>query len=80
MKTITLRVDEEVWAVVRRYADEQNSSVGALMRDYLTSLAMLEDRANTARARLRELSAHSSGRLSKRMWTRDELYDRQRPH
>lgn len=76
MKNITLSVDEEVLHVVRRYAAEMNSTVNALVRDYLTNLAAHENRANHARARLRELSTHSKGRLGKKTWTRDELHDR----
>ena len=77
MKNITLSVDEKVLAVVRRHAAEKNSSINALVRDYLTNLATQEDRANLARARLRELSARSSGRLGKKTWTRGDLHDRQ---
>lgn len=76
MRNITLSVDEKVLAVVRRHAAEQNSSVNALVRDYLTNLAAQEDRAKSARARLRELSARSPGRLGKKNWTRDDLHDR----
>ena len=77
MKNITLSVDEKVLAVVRRHAAEKNSSINALVRDYLTNLATQENRANLARARLRELSARSSGRLGKKTWTREDLHDRQ---
>jgi hypothetical protein len=76
MKNITLSVDEKVLAVVRRHAADQNSSVNALVRDYLTNLATQEDRANCARARLRELSSQSPGRLGTKSWTRDNLHDR----
>jgi hypothetical protein len=76
MKNITLSVDEKVLAIVRRRAAEENSSVNALVRDYLTNLATQEDRANGARARLRELSARSPGRLGKKSWTRGKLHDR----
>ncbi len=76
MKNITLSVDEKVLAIVRRQAAEQNSSVNALVRDYLTNLAAQEDRANLARSRLRELSAQSRGRLGRKTWTRDDLHDR----
>jgi plasmid stability protein len=76
MKNITLSVDEEVLAVVRRRAAELNSSVNALVRDYLTNLAEQENRAGKARARLRELSTQSRGRLGKKTWTRDALHDR----
>jgi hypothetical protein len=76
MKNITLSVDEKVLAVVRRRAAEQNSSVNALVRDYLNNLAAHEDRANRARARIRELSAQTQGRIGKKTWTRDDLHDR----
>jgi len=43
MKNITLSVDENilatVLATVRRYAAERNSTVNALVREYLTGLA-----------------------------------------
>jgi plasmid stability protein len=76
MKNITLSVDEEVLAVVRRRAAELNSSVNALVREYLTNLAEQENRAGKARTRLRELSTQSRGRLGKKTWTRDALHDR----
>jgi hypothetical protein len=76
MKNITLSVDENVLAAVRRHAAEQNSSVNALVRDYLTGLAALEDRAHQARARLRQLSEQSRGKLGKKSWTREQLHER----
>ena len=76
MKNITLSVDEKVLATVRRVAAERNSSVNALVRDYLTNLALHEDRTNRARSRLRQLSTQSPGRLGKKTWSREELHDR----
>jgi plasmid stability protein len=76
MKNITLSIDEKVLSVVRRHAAEHNSSINALVRDYLTNLAAQEDRASAARARLHELSASSPGRLGEKTWTRDDLHDR----
>jgi hypothetical protein len=76
MKNITLSVDEKVLAVVRGHAAKQNSSVNALVRDYPTNLAAHKDRASHARARLRELSRSSKGRLGRKDWTRDDLHDR----
>jgi hypothetical protein len=75
MKNITLSVDENVLATVRSLAAERNSSVNALVREYLTSLAAQEDRATRARSRLRQLSRQSRGRLGHKRWTRDELHD-----
>jgi hypothetical protein len=76
MKNITVSVDDEVLAAVRRYAAERNSSVNALVREYLTSLAAREDRARRARARLRQLSNRSQGRLGKKTWSRGDLHGR----
>lgn len=76
MKNITLSVDDGVLAEVRRIAAEKDSTVNALVREYLTSLAQQRDRARTARARLRTLSNESKGRLGKKTWTRADLYER----
>ena len=76
MKKITLSVDDDVLAAVRRYAAEHNSTVNSLVREYLTSLAGYQDRAKRARERLRQLSRRSQGRLGKRTWTREDLHDR----
>ena len=76
MKNITLSVDEGVLAAVRRHAAERNSTVNALVREYLTNLAAHEDSAKHARARLRQLSGQSQGRLGKKNWSREDLHDR----
>ena len=76
MRNITLSVDEKVLTAVRRYAADQNSTVNGLVRDYLTNLAAQENRADSARSRLRELSTQSTGRLGKKTWTRGDLHDR----
>jgi hypothetical protein len=76
MKNITLSVDEKVLAAVRRYSAARESSVNALVREFLTSIANQQDQARRARARLRELSARSAGRLGTKTWTRDQLHER----
>lgn len=76
VKNITLSVDENVLATVRRRAAERNSTVNALVRDYLTRLAAHDARANRARARLRQLSKESQARLGKITWSREQLHDR----
>lgn len=76
MKNITLSIEEEVLTAVRRVASERNSSVNALVREYLGNLARHDDRAATARARLRELSRRSKGELGEKSWRRDDLHDR----
>jgi len=76
MKNITLSVDENILAAVRRHAADRDSTVNALVREYLTGLAAHEDRAKRARAKLRQLSTQSPGRLGKKTWTREQLHDR----
>ncbi len=76
MKNITLSIDEEILAAVRRYAVERNSSVNALVREFLTGIATREDRARKARQRIRELSNESTARIGSKSWTRDELHER----
>ena len=76
MTNLTLTVDEDILRMARIRALERGTSVNALVREYLTNLAAHEDRANRARARLRQLSKQSQGRLGKKTWTREELHDR----
>jgi plasmid stability protein len=76
MRNITLSVDEDVLAAVRRHAAEHNSTVNALVRDYLTNLAAHNNRAKQVRTRLRQLSKRSQGRLGKKTWSREDLHDR----
>ncbi len=75
MKNITLSIDEKVLRAVRRYAAERDSSVNALVRGYLASIAARKDQAKKARKRIKELSARSSARIGSRSWKRDELHE-----
>lgn len=76
MKNITLSVDESVLAGARRYAVEHDSSVNALVREYLTRLASHSENARSARIKLRQLSDQSEARIGSAKWTREELHDR----
>lgn len=75
MKNITLTVQDEVLAAARRYASGRDTSVNALVREYLMLIAKREDRAAAARQRIREFSNCSESRLGDKSWTRDELHD-----
>ncbi|HVT03062.1 MAG TPA: DUF6364 family protein [Thermoanaerobaculia bacterium] len=76
MKNITLSVDERVLVTVRRYANERNSSVNRLVREFLDGIARHEDRARGARRRIRKLSDASSASIGAKLPRRDELHDR----
>lgn len=76
MKNITLSVDEEVLAGARRYASEHDSTVNALVREYLTRLAAQSENARTARRKILHLSNKSQARIGDAKWTREELHER----
>jgi hypothetical protein len=76
MKNITLSVEEEVLAAVRRVAALSGTTVNALVREYLTRIAEHDDRAARARRRLRELSDASEARIGTAKWQREDLYER----
>ncbi len=76
MKNITLSIDEDVLKAVRRQAAERDTTVNALVREYLTNLANEDKRLEEARARILELSRKSKLRLGKKTWTREDLHDR----
>ena len=78
MKNITVSVDDEIYRKARIRAAEKETSVSALVRDYLRGIAdgesefdRLADRERQLRRQVRNFSAAS--RLS-----RDELYQRRR--
>ena len=76
MKNVTLSVDEKTLRGARRYAAERNTSVNALVREFLTEIACRETRAQEARRRIRELSDGSGARIGRKSWSRDELHAR----
>ncbi len=78
MKNITVSVDEDVYRQARIKAAERDTSVSALVKDFLSRLAAdegtferLAREEKEIRARIKDFSAGS--RLS-----RDELYERRR--
>ena len=76
MKNITLAVEDEVLAEVRKYAAAHNTTVNALVRDYLSRLASSESRSKKAREELLKLAEKSTFDLGSWKWNREELYDR----
>ncbi len=76
MKNLTMRVDEGVLAKAREVAAEQSTSVNALVRDFLEDLTRRESRKQSARRDILELCRQSKASVGKRVWKRDELYER----
>jgi hypothetical protein len=76
MKNITLAVDEDVLKVVRRYAAERETTVNALVRDHLRSIAERTRRSRDTRRRLLELIDRSTGDMGEQGWDRAKLHER----
>ncbi len=77
MPNITLSVDERIIKQVRKIAIERNTTLTAMVREYLERTAAARD--ESARKKNLATLKRSFGRLSrdmgKRSWRRDDLYD-----
>lgn len=77
MKNITLSVDDKDLEAVRIYAAERQTTVNALVRDYLGQIARQRTQAQAAMARLRKLSERSKAELGPDYtFDRDSLHER----
>lgn len=76
MKNITLSVDDAVLDKVRRIAADRKTTVNALVREYLTSVASREDRWAEAVRQMEVLAAQSKMTVGSRNWTRDDIHER----
>ncbi|HZJ64244.1 MAG TPA: hypothetical protein VFD36_12050 [Kofleriaceae bacterium] len=77
MANLTITIDDDLLKRARLRALERNTSVNALLREYLEAFAGA-DISTTARKRFVALArAASSGSGSKgRTWSRDEIHER----
>ena len=76
MTNITLSVDEQIVKKVRKIAIDQNTTLTAMVREYLQSIAA-RDTADRERL-IRKLEQDFERRardMGPRTWTRDGLYD-----
>ena len=73
---ITLSIDEEIMKKVRKIAIDKNTTLTAMVRDYLTAVAKSDAGVKQERiAALRESTRRHSRDLGPRTWTRDDLYE-----
>lgn len=73
---ITLSIDEEIVKKVRKIAIDKDTTLTAMVRDYLTSLAKSD--AATRKAHADQLMAtfeRVSRDMGPRTWTREDLYE-----
>ena len=77
MSNITLSVDDKVVKKVRKIAVDKNTTMTAMVRDFLTSVAE-RDEANKQRSirRLKQSFRKLSRDMGKRTWTREDLHAR----
>jgi hypothetical protein len=78
MKNITVSVDEETYRRARIKAAEQDTSVSALVKHFLTELASGENDADRLRREERELRARISAFTAADRLSREDLYERGR--
>ena len=77
MPNITLSVDAEIIKKVRKIAIEKNTTLTAMVRDYLTSVAIRDaQEKNEAIKKLRKSFKTLSRDMGRRKWTREALYER----
>ncbi len=75
MKNITFAVDEEVLDKVRVVAAQRKTTVNAMVREFLSEIAMRDEKREAARKRLLELMDKSEGRMAP-----DWKFDREGTH
>ena len=77
MPNITLSVDEETIKKVRRIAIERDTTLTAMVREFLRSVAASEAPERQRAVDRLEQSFHSLERhMGPRRWRRDELHER----
>ena len=77
---ITLSIDDEIVRKVRKIAVDKNTTLTAMVREYLTSVANADAEAGKETAdKFRESWERLSRPMGPRNWTRDDLYDRPYP-
>lgn len=76
MANLTLAVDDQLLRRARLRALEQNTSVNALLREYLEAFAGLQTARRQAIDEILDRSSRATSRSGDRQWTRDELHER----
>ena len=73
---VTLSIDEEIVKKVRKIAIDNDTTLTAMVRDYLTSLAKSDAAARKAHAdKLMETFERLSRDMGRRTWAREYLYE-----
>ncbi len=74
---ITLSIDEEIVKKVRKIAVDQDTTLTAMVREYLKTVADSDQAERRERIRkLNDTFRKYSGKMGPRTWTREDLYER----
>jgi hypothetical protein len=77
MSNITLSIDDEIIKKVRKIAIDKNTTLTAMVRDYLTSVANRDaQEKNQAIMKLRHSFKTMSRDMGQRKWNREILHER----
>lgn len=77
MPNITFSIDEDIIKKVRKIAVEKETTLTAMVRNYLTSVAQRNDLENEAVIMKLKGSFKKLGRdMGPRKWTRESVYER----
>lgn len=76
MANLTIKIDNEILRRARLRALEQNTSVNALLRDYLDAFAAAGATWDQATDEILRLSSQAERARGNRRWTRDDLHER----
>lgn len=77
MSNITLSVKDEIIKKVRKIAIDKNTTLTAMVRDFLTSTATRDaQEKNEAIKKLQESFKTISRDMGQRQWTREALHER----
>ncbi len=71
MKNINLTIDEETWREARKLAAERDTSVSAMVREYLREVTQRRERRDRARAEILSMIGTFDCRIG-RVPTREE--------
>ena len=74
-KNITLSVKKELLDQARIIAAKKQTTVNALVREFLGALSAKENAADDARDALLRLAGENSGDMGTQIWNREKLYD-----
>lgn len=77
MPNITLSVDDEIIKKVRKIAIEKNTTLTAMVREFLTSVATRDAREKKEAVRRLQKSFKTKSRdMGQRKWSREDLHAR----